>query len=393
MRPMKSSDDVIRLDADPTQLDAVAWNALLARQPQPLPFMRLEYLAALQASGSAVPETGWTPCYVTLQRSGQLAAAAPVYLKDHSYGEYVFDWAWADAYRRHGLRYYPKLLVAIPFTPVAGTRLLAVDDTARARLLRAIARLARDTGVSSAHLLFPDAAEAILAERAGWMRRRGVQFHWTRDAERPATDFADFLARLQRDKRKKILQERRRVAAAGVEFTVHEGAGIDEALWDFFYRCYLSTYHAHRSTPYLSREFFAAMARDMPQHWLLFVGRRSGKPLAASLVAIDRASGVAYGRYWGATEFVDCLHFEACYYRPLQWCIEQGFVRFEGGAQGEHKMARGLLPATTESAHWLSHPRFARAVEDFLRRERAGVDDYVDELREHTPFKALATSS
>ena len=390
MAPMKSSEDVIRVDDDPAQLDRYDWNALLSRQASPNPFMRLEYLAALHASGSAAPATGWSPRFVTVRRQGRLIAAAPAYLKQHSYGEYVFDWAWADAYQRHGLRYYPKLLVAIPFTPVAGPRLMAVDDDARDGLVKAIGELARGERVSSVHVLFPSYADTAATGRAGWMRRRGVQFHWSRDPVRPAANFADFVGSLQREKRKKILQERRRVADSGIVFTAHEGTAIDERLWDFFYRCYVSTYEAHRSTPYLKRAFFQAMARDMPENWLMFVASRDGEPVASSLVGIDRERGIAYGRYWGCTEYIANLHFEACYYQPLQWCLEQGFQRFEGGAQGEHKMARGLLPVTFESAHWLAHPEFARAVEDFLSRERAGVDGYVDELHEHSPYKSSA---
>lgn len=349
--------------------------------------MRLEYLAALHASASAVPATGWTPRFVTLHRDGRLVAAAPAYLKDHSFGEYVFDWSWADAYRRHGLNYYPKLLVAVPFTPVAGPRLMAVDDDARRRLIAALAELARHEAVSSVHVLFPPPNEAQSLDAPGWMRRHGVQFHWRRDDRAPLDDFDAYVASLHRDKRKKIQQERRRVADAGVRFAVHEGRGVDAAQWDFFYRCYVSTYLAHRSTPYLTRDFFSLMAATMPEHWLMFVAHRGDAPIAASLVAIDRESGVACGRYWGATEFVPCLHFEACYYQPLQWCIAQRFNRFEGGAQGEHKMARGLLPVTTESAHWLSHPGFARAVDEFLGHERAGLAQYIDELRERNPFK------
>ena len=206
-------------------------------------------------------------------------------------------------------------------------------------------------------------------------------------ASAPHADFATFLASLQREKRKKIQQERRRVAEAGVEFSVHEGGQIDADLWRFFHRCYTGTYRAHGSTPYLTAKFFQAMAATLPQHWLMFVARHAGEPIAASLVAIDRARGEAYGRYWGATEYIPCLHFEACYYQPLQWCLEQGFQRFEGGAQGEHKMARGLMPVGTQSAHWLAHPQFSAAVADFLQREGHGIAAYVDELREHSPFK------
>jgi predicted N-acyltransferase len=192
---------------------------------------------------------------------------------------------------------------------------------------------------------------------------------------------------MQRDKRKKIQQERRRVAEQGVSFTVHEGTQIDSALWDFFYRCYTLTYEAHHSTPYLTRDFFERMARTMAPHWVMFVARREGQPMAASLITIDRAAGVAWGRYWGCVEPLPCLHFEACYYQPLAWCLAQGFTRFEGGAQGEHKMARGLLPVATGSAHWLRDQRFAAAVADFLANEGQGISQYVDELRERNPFK------
>ena len=384
----KVADHVIRVHHDPTALDAAAWDALLAIQDRPTPFMRWHYLAALHASASAVPSTGWAPRFVTVHRQGQLVAAAPAYLKRHSYGEYVFDWAWADAYQRHGLPYYPKLLVAVPFTPVPGTRLMATDDTARQMLLAGLSQVASDEGASSIHLLFhPDAESSAIAER-GWLVRQGVQFHWTRDQGLAEGSFEVFLASLQRDKRKKIQQERRKVSEAGVAFTVHEGADITPGLWGFFHHCYSLTYQAHHSTPYLQAAFFEAMAHDMPEHWLMFVARRNGQPIGASLVAIDRQRGEAYGRYWGSTEYVPCLHFEACYYQPLQWCIAQGFQRFEGGAQGEHKMARGLLPVGTHSAHWLAHPQFSDAVADFLARESQGIEAYVNELQEHSPFKS-----
>ena len=381
------SEDVICVHDDPGALDGTAWNALLARQENPTPFMRWEYLLALHTSGSAVASTGWSPRFVTVQRDGQCVAAAPAYLKAHSYGEYVFDWAWADAYQRHGLRYYPKLLVAVPFTPVPGTRLMAVDDAARHSLLAGLAQAARQAQASSIHLLFHDDVEAPAIEAQRWLVRRGVQFHWTQDPVSPWPDFTAFLASLQRDKRKKIQQERRKVAEAGIDFTVHQGAAISPLLWRFFHHCYTLTYRAHHSTPYLTPAFFEAMAAAMPENWLMFVARRDGAPIGASLVAIDPGQGQAYGRYWGCTEYVPCLHFEACYYQPLQWCMANGYQRFEGGAQGEHKMARGLLPVGTRSAHWLAHPEFSRAVQDFLLREGQGVASYVDELREHSPFK------
>ena len=387
----------VRVIDDPASIAASAWNSLLAAQAQPTPFMKHEYLAALHASGSAVPATGWSPCFLLLERGHELMAAVALYAKTHSYGEYVFDWAWAEAYARHGLRYYPKLLGAVPFTPVPGTRLLARDAAARAALVQALEDLlAQNPRLSSAHLLFGDDHDRAALQAAGWMLRQGVQFHWEQDAADPAPDFAALLARMQRDKRKKIQQERRRVAEQGVVFSVHEGAAITPPLWDFFHHCYTLTYAAHHSTPYLTRDFFARMAATMPEHWLMFVARRggeAGEPIAASLIAIDRPRRTAWGRYWGATEAVSCLHFEACYYQPLAWCLANGFTRFEGGAQGEHKMARGLLPVATHSAHWLRDPRFAGAVADFLEREGGGIAAYVDELRERNPFKAAAPAA
>ena len=383
---------VTRVHDDPAALDPQAWNDLLEIQPQPTPFLRHEYLNALHTSGSAVASTGWAPQFITLHRDGQLQAACAGYLKSHSYGEYVFDWAWADAYRRHGLRYYPKLLSAIPFTPVPGTRLMARDARGRNELARALLATAQAGGrLSSAHVLFIDDGDRSALQGNGWMIREGVQFHWTQDSAQPVTDFTDLLSRMQRDKRKKIQQERRRVAEQGVEFTAHEGAEIDNALWDFFYHCYTLTYRAHHSTPYLTRDFFARMALDMAANWLMFVARRQGQPVAVSLIAIDRARGTAWGRYWGCVEPLPCVHFEACYYQPLAWCLLNGFLRFEGGAQGEHKMARGLLPVKTFSAHWLRDERFASAVADFLAAEGQGINQYVDELRDRNPFKAVGS--
>lgn len=384
----------VQVHEDAAGVDAAAWDALLAASPEPTPFLRHAYLAAMTDSGSATPETGWQPLWLTMAAAGSTTATphydagCVLYFKQHSYGEYVFDWAWADAYQRHGLAYYPKLLGAVPFTPVPGSRLLARHDAGRALLLQAIEQLMHTQKVSSAHLLFMAEADRQSAADAGWLLRSTVQFHWHNRAGQPYADFADFLSSLQRDKRKKITQERRYVAEAGVTFRALRGTDITEADWDFFYRCYTLTYLAHRNRPYLTRDFFAAQARDMPEHWLLFIAERGGERVAASLIALDPERRVAYGRYWGATEHINCLHFEACYYQPLQWCIAQGWQRFEGGAQGEHKMARGLLPVQTWSAHKLSHPGFEDAVARFLAQEGHGIAAYVDELRERNPFKA-----
>jgi hypothetical protein len=387
---MSDHDLSLRVDDDPAALPLDAWNALLEASAQPTPFMRLEYLRALHASGSATAETGWQPQFLSLWRGAELRAVCPAYLKAHSYGEYVFDWAWADAYRRHGLDYYPKLLVAVPFTPVPGSRLLARTAGDRALLAQGLQALAQRLQLSSAHLLFGTADDFAAAQGAGWMQRSGVQFHWINREPAPYGDFPEFLASLQREKRKKIQQEQRRVREAGIAFEALQGAAITEADWDFFYRCYRLTYRAHHSTPYLSRDFFARMAQDMPAHWLLFIARRGGERIAASLIALDPVQRRAYGRYWGAVEPVPCLHFDACYYQPLAWCIAKGYRAFEGGAQGEHKMARGLLPVATVSSHWLAHPDFSDAVADFLAREGQAMRGYMDELEEHQPFRKLA---
>jgi len=399
---LTENDYVIEVHAGVDAVEAADWDSLLDAQAEPTPFMRHAYLHALEASGSVGGDTGWQPVVLTLRRrdDATLAAAAAAWLKTHSYGEYVFDWAWADAYRRYGVPYYPKLVVAVPFTPVPGSRLLARDATARALLLRALGALAREADCSSVHLLFGDEADYDAARAAGWMMRQGVQFHWHNRHDGPAgaqpeativlpyADFADFLAGLQRDKRKKIAQERRRVGEAGVTFETLDGAQLTTADWDFFHACYRNTYAEHHSTPYLTRDFFERMQRTMPANWVMFVASRGGHRVACSLIAVDRVEGAAFGRYWGALEAIPYVHFEACYYQPLQWCIAQRFRRFEGGAQGEHKMARGLMPARTQSAHWIAEPEFARAIGSHLAQESGAIDEYLGELDDRSPFKS-----
>lgn len=381
---------ILRIHDDPSGIEAATWNGLLATQAAPSPFMRHEYLAALHASGSATPASGWTPQFATLWRGDVLVAACPLYVKDHSYGEYVFDWAWANAYEQHGLSYYPKAVVAVPFTPVPGSRLLARDAQSRTLLVDGLVQWCRQAGVSSLHLLFGADDDVAAASEAGLMLRNTVQFHWHNAGY---ADFDAFLTSLSQEKRKKIRQERRKVHDAGVTFRWSRGTGIADADWDFFYRCYSRTYREHGNAPYLTRDFFQRMAGTLPQAWLLFIAEREGRPIASSLIALSVDEGmedrprVAYGRYWGAVERVDCLHFDACYYQPLAWCIAHGVERFEGGAQGEHKMARALMPVKTTSAHWLAHPSFADAVERFLEREGAGIGDYLEHLEERSPFR------
>lgn len=395
----ESNDYVIQVLDDPMQVNGADWNALLSSQPVPTPFMRYEYLAALHHSGCATEATGWAPRFIILQAAGVMVGACVVYLKPHSQGEYVFDHGWAQAYAQHGLDYYPKAVVAVPFTPVPGTRLMARSQAERALLVQTLLQWCEREQLSSLHLLFASAPDLEASTQAGLMLRDTVQFHWHNTTPGYAS-FEDFLATLAQEKRKKIRQERRKVADAGVSFRWSRGHDITAQDWDFFYRCYERTYIEHGNAPYLNRDFFGAMARTMPENWLLFVAQRNGRPIATSLIAIDlyrtvvtelnglqNTQAVAYGRYWGALERVDCLHFEACYYQPLQWCIAHGYQRFEGGAQGEHKLARALLPVKASSAHWLAHPAFADAVERFLEREGQGVGQYLQELDQRTPFK------
>jgi uncharacterized protein len=458
---------VTRVHASPLDIAASEWNALLLRSDAPTPFMRHEYLAAMHASGSATADTGWKPQFIALHdaQTEALLAACPLYVKTHSYGEYIFDWAWARAYQQHGLNYYPKAVVAVPFTPVPGSRFLAINGSLRASMLNSLLSFCEQTKVSSLHALFTSDDDQQASSKL--MPRQTVQFHWTNMAPTlpashgalppegalaargdpaplksttptlPAShgalppegalaargspaplkfaSFEAYLATLEQSKRKKIRAEQRKVREAGITWRVCEGRAITAGEWDFFYQCYERTYLEHGNPPYLTEDFFRRMADHMPEDWVLFIAQHEGRDVACSLIAVNaweqsnatnsiancagtmRANGhfssenqakkVAYGRYWGALARVDSLHFDACYYQPLQWCIERGYDRFEGGAQGEHKMARGLLPVVTHSRHWLAHPQFADAVERFLEREREGIDAYAEELQARSPFK------
>jgi len=353
-----------------------AWNALAGEHP----FLRFEFLHALHESGCACERTGWSPRYLTLWKGAALVGGMPLYAKSHSYGEYVFDWAWAEAYHRLELPYYPKLLGAIPFSPVTGPRILVRDRRDASLLVRAALDLARET--SSLHVLFPTEAEALAMQAAGLMLRRGVQFHWV---NRGYASFEEFLSELSSAKRKKIRQERRRVLDAGVRFRRLTGKEIRDEHWSFFTRCYNETYRAHGSTPYLNLGFFRRIGEGLPENVLLVLAELDGKAIAAALDIFSRET--LYGRYWGAVGHLPMLHFETCYYQALEFCIERGIRTFEGGAQGEHKLARGFMPVQTWSAHWLKHPEFADAVDKFLARESTGVEGYIDELRDRAPFR------
>ncbi len=364
-----------------------AWDNLLHQQAAPTPFLSFAFLNALHSTGCATPKSGWQEHYLSVWRTNadnpeELVAALPLYVKGHSYGEYVFDWAWAEAYQRHGLRYYPKLLSAIPFTPVAGNRLLAQDEASRAQLLRALLHVANDSEVSSTHILFPTQEESIELARSGLLIRQAVQFHWKNQGFQ---DFAHFLSSLAQKKRKNIAAERRKVAQAGVHLRRISGAQVSASEWQFFARCYAQTYAAHFSTPYLNLDFFLELARSMPNNLLMVIARQGQQDIACALVIHDDKT--LFGRYWGCVQELPCLHFETAYYQALEFCIEQQLTTFEGGAQGEHKMARGFLPHTTWSAHHLQHPGFANAVEEFLAREQCNMSEYVEHLAGRNPFR------
>ncbi|MCB1961299.1 MAG: N-acetyltransferase [Rhodocyclaceae bacterium] len=361
-----------------SDIPAARWDALAGPQP----CLRHAYLAALEDTGCVGPTTGWRPQHATLWDDDTLVAAMPLYEKQHSWGEYVFDWAWAEAYARHGLDYYPKWLSAIPFTPIPGRRLLGIDRSARARLLQQVLAWVEAGGHGSIHWLFPTEDDAALMRDCGLLLRHGVQFHWHNAGY---ADFEAFLAALTRDKRKKIRQERRRVVDAGITFEWRDGHALGAGDLAFFHHCYRLTYAQRRSTPYLSHDFFAALVHAQPASVRLLTASRDGTPVACAWFLVDEST--LYGRYWGAVEAVSCLHFETCYYQAIDYAIRHGLTRFEGGAQGEHKLSRGLRSVPTCSAHWIRDPRFRDAIDDHLARERHGVALYLDELDERTPFR------
>ena len=368
----------LKIIADLAEIPAAKWNALAGDDP----FLSHAYLYALQTSGCATAQFGWQAQFITLWQDAELIGAMPLYLKMNSYGEHVFDFAWADAYRQNGLRYYPKLVCTVPFTPVSGKRLLARVPEVRAVLLKHVLQFAKDTNVSSLHCLFPDEADAREMRDQGMMLRQDVQFHWRNPGYR---DFEDFLSALSRDKRKRIRQERRKVQEAGIELQCITGENATADQWAFFASCYAHTRQTHHSPPALNDDFFRRIGGSMPQHTLLVIASREGRMIAGALNIVAR--DVLYGRSWGAFEFHSGLHFETCYYQAIEFCIARNIKVFEGGAQGEHKLARGFLPVTTRSAHWLAHPRFSHAVENYLQRETGAISQYMDELNQSSPFK------
>ena len=361
-------------------VDAAAWNELAGDNP----FLRFEFLNNLERSGCVSRDTGWEPRHILLWREASLIGAMPLYLKHHSYGEYIFDWAWADAYHRHGLSYYPKLSSAIPFTPVSGARLLSADPAVREKLANAAIALAQELKASSLHILYPTQGQSEDLKNLGYMLRTRTQFHWR---NRGYQRFDDFLAEMSHDKRKKIKQERRKIFEQNIRFEILEGSQIASQDWQFFNRCYRTTYQQHHSSPYLNLDFFLSVGREMPESIVMFTAMKDDRPIAAALNLKNRER--LFGRYWGSEIYVPGLHFESCYYQGIGYCIENGLAVFEGGVQGEHKLARGLLPVETYSNHWLAHPQFSAAIANFLERESEGVERYMEQLNEMAPFKSI----
>jgi len=359
------------------------WNAIANPSTEPFdPFLTWEFLEALERSGCVAPETGWAARHLLLRGSGgRLAAAMPLYLKGHSYGEYVFDHAWADALHRAGGRYYPKLLCAIPFTPVSGRRLLAADGSARAVLVSGAIALAQRHRASSVHLNFLLPADLAAAQTQGLLPRTGVQFHWTNPGY---ASFEDFLSTLSSSRRKNLRRERARAAEA-VSIERKLGKDLSERDWDVFFQCYLDTGSRKWGNPYLNRSFFELVGERLADSVVLFVAKRAGRIIACALNF--EGGDCLYGRYWGRLEDHPFLHFELCYYQAIEYAIEKGLSRVEAGAQGEHKLARGYGPVSTHSAHWIANPSLRQAVAAYLQEERPAVAEEIEILAEQTPFR------
>ena len=373
----------LRVARSLADVDAEQWNALVGRGA---PFLRHEFLIALEQSGCATPETGWEAQHLLLTDvRGKLIGAMPLYLKPHSWGEFVFDFAWAEAYQLAGLRYYPRLCCAVPFTPATGPRLLALDADAastRRTLIEAARELARELAVSSLHVLFPDAGDKTELEAVGLMPRLDCQFHWHNAGY---GSFDDFVAGFTADKRKKVRRERRRVAEAGITHRTLQGGDLDDGLIETVYALHAQTFARHGNPPYLNLDFFRRLARTMPESLVVELATRHGEVIACSVSL--RNNDTLYGRYWGASGEYHSLHFETCYHRGIEYCIREGLARFEPGTQGEHKLLRGFAPAPVWSLHEITDPRFAVAIRDWLKRERTHRRAYLRAAASHLPFR------
>jgi len=354
------------------------WNDLTKSNP----FLRLEFFQSLETSKSIGEGTGWHPFPAIVIDQGSLVGASPIFLKEHSYGEYVFDWSWAEAYQKYGKNYYPKIASCIPFTPATGPRIFGLDLSIKKNIVVQIEELAYENKMSSSHILFCNESEKDIFGDPKWMLREGVQFKWF---NKNYNNFAEFLSQLSHDKRKKIKQERKKIHDLGLKIKKIKGPEISESDLDFFYACYCNTYQDHHSHPYLTRIFFSLIKESMPENLLLILAYEGDLPVAASFFIYDDKN--LYGRYWGSKSFYPGLHFELSYYQGQEFCIENRIVSFEGGAQGEHKLARGFEPFNTFSFHRIFDEKFELAIKDFLRREKTGIDQYTNELNERAPYK------
>lgn len=371
-----------RFHAALDEIDAQSWNALL---PDDNPFVTHSFLAGLESSGSLREDYGWRAQHLALYRDDECVAAAPLYLKRNSHGEFVFDWSWASAYERAGLDYYPKLLGAVPYSPVTGSRLLVGrgNDASQLRrqLLTAIVSAVDGAQLSSAHVNFADEADSEALRHAGWLARHDCQFHWT---NRGWTDFEAFLAALNHKKRKNIRQERAQVARSGVVCELRHGDELGDSDWRAIHRLYLQTFAERGNHPALTETFFRHLGATMPRQVVAVLCRRDARIVAMAFML--RSSTTLYGRYWGSSENIAGLHFEACYYQGIDYCLRHGLQAFEPGAQGEHKIARGFLPTTTRSFHYIRDKRFRSAILDALRNETKGLDAYREEILAHSPY-------
>ena len=331
------------------------------------------------------PETGWTPRHLTLHQDGELRAAMPLYEKSHSWGEFVFDWAWAQAYERAGLSYYPKLVSAVPFTPAQSSRLLLKDENdldAANTLLAAAIQLAEETDCSSLHVQFPTQQDLRICEDLNMKLRKDCQFHWH---NQNYSDFDNFLNTFSARKRKKVRQDRRRVADAGITFRRVRGRDLDESDWRLAYQLISITFMRRGSMPYFDLEFFKTISRELPDNILVVFAEQDDRAIAAAV--FFESAKTLYGRYWGSDGHYDALHFETCYYQGIEYCIDSGIQCFEPGTQGEHKIARGFTPSQTFSAHWLRHPEFFAAIGEYVTEEARHVDRYIEAVDEHSPYR------
>jgi uncharacterized protein len=363
------------------EVPAAGWNLLAGTD---CPFLRHEFLAALEHTGCVGRRTGWAPAHLAAFEQGRLVAAAPAYRKSHSWGEFVFDFGWAQAYERHGLPYYPKLVCAVPFSPVNNPRLLitAGRGDLRQRMIQELQdRCARES-TSSAHALFIGADEREGFEAQGWLLRHDVQFHWRNPGY---SSFDQFLETLKAEKRKKIRRERRRCEEAGIAFETLSGRQLTPELLQFIHHVHARTFLQHGHEPYLNLPFFTELAQTLGDALMVKLARQEGRAVAAAVFLWS--STALFGRYWGALDDFHSLHFEACYHQGIEFCIEHGLHRFEPGTQGEHKVMRGFTPATTWSAHYIADARFREAIGDFLAREGASVDAYAEQIEEHSPYR------